>query len=435
MENPVMEAALAHRLLFPPVGVANPEVLVGHHPLTQRDADAAYWFGTLHYQEHSHQEVLRRMWAIIWHGGLWARHKGAWTPWHDGGLPVASCLSHGGRVLVQLRRDSGEGVWNWLWGGSKYAVVQPETRSGATHDVEFGTFDVMPDGRHRRVREIKKRLGGRSGAHFGINLAGGGLGFINPVSDNVILADGRHGHLYIFYVAPTPETAGALMFAAEDTAPYDRTDFKLNQAFGWAAAVGLLPLTVLDLASGGGTLHQPWSPGLRGIFPRGQAPIPTYHGLGASGKYSITGGGKFKALAKRYPDLNLPTGDDAMFVNPPASVWEKLLNNELAFDEEDLGDPPPAPQMAAPDMPTQEEFKTATYVSALHKRNKWLTAMDKSLDEYYHPTHASKRRAILDRFWHDGRQYLNDPSQGDPPKVRAQVQEFISIASRLAQMV
>jgi len=425
-----VNAAMAHQKLYHFAGLPNPVAPAGTGQLStksvndQYEADAAYWYGTLAHEEvNSTFDLLHRVWAIIWHGGLWMKeHGGTWKSWHDADIPIAACLSHGGRVLVQLPRASGDPdrIWHWLWGDH-----EPETRQAATHGVELGKFEDMPDGRPKCVREIKGKGGG--GKHFGVNFSGGGFGFINPISGNPIVGDGRHGHLYICYVAPTAETRGAIMFGAEDTAPIDRATKTLGQTIGIGVSVGLLPLTLIEILVGEGRKFQPVSPWLKGAFPKGQT--GAYHAFGVSGKYSLTGGEKFSTLAEIQPTLSVPAGNDSLFVNPPAALWERLITGDLSFKVQWLGyspDPPPLNLPSETAMPSQKEFAAATYVSPLHVRNKWLKEMDKCLNAYKGSPGGVGRHPLTD-FIGFGKKYLGD-HKGEPDKVIAKVKEYIKTA-------
>ncbi|MFP4307137.1 MAG: hypothetical protein ACLFPR_03240 [Desulfococcaceae bacterium] len=394
-------------------------------PKEQYVADVAYWYGTLLKPGSSWKgDLLKRMWAMIWYGGLWMRsgESGVWKAWAHTNLPIASCLSHGGRVLVQLTRDEGSGqVWDWLWGGQR-----AQSRLAGTHGVAFGHYGSMPDGRPKYVKETKS---GKPGTHFGVNFAGGGDGNINPISGKRISENGRHGHLYICYVAPTREKRGALLFGAEDTAPIDRADVQANQIIGGIVGnVPLLPLSILDLSTGGGWKRQPLSPGLRSVFPKGQT--GAYHAWGVSGSHSLTGGQKFKKLYKKL-HLDVPSGNDQVFVNPPVDVWEKLLNNELTFDIHDLGKTPPAvsPRIVHV-MPTRDQFYKATYVGKLHRRNQHLRNMGKLLERYSKLTDFEDRTEILMEFYWEAYEYLR--TSKDPRSVKEKVKEYAKMAVDLS---
>jgi hypothetical protein len=232
----------------------------------------------------------------------------------------------------------------------------------------------MPDGRPKRVQETKS---GQSGTHYGINIAGGGAGNKNPVSGKIIADNGRHGHLYICFVPPTASEYGAILFGAEDSAPIDRADTHTHKVVGGALGntVGL-GFSILDFITGAGWARQPVSPGLRAAFPRGQT--GAYHAFGVSGDYSLTGGKKFKKLAKMH--LPVPSGNDQMFLNPPRRLWEDLCASRLTFNINDLGDvPPPLAAGIAKVMPKSKHFYEETAVGPFHRRNENLRAMDELL--------------------------------------------------------
>jgi len=390
-------------------------------PAEQYKADVAYWYGTVTSAGQTWKsDLLTRMWALMWHGGLWMRGRaGSWQAWSDADMPIASCLSHGGRVLVQLTRNADEAVWRWLWGRDPTTdkAVNPQGRHAATHGIQVAWCGLMPDGRPKHVRETKK---GGGGGHFGVNVAGGGLNNTNPISGNRITDDGRHGHLYIYYVKPTLAERGALLFGAEDSAPIDRAKTQWNQAIGgFFGNTVLLPLTLIDLATGGGSHHQPWSPGLRSAFPKGQT--GAYHAIGASGKYSLTGGKKFKTLAK--VNVNVPFGNDCMFVNPPVDVWQSLLDGTLTFNRNDLGSPPPKrSDRSVLALPSAKEFKKDTYVGKLHSRDERLKNMDRILTTFEADSEDSDRSALLDDFIYEATMYL--AQSHDPESTKAKVQGY-----------
>lgn len=192
--------------------------------------------------------------------------------------------------------------------------------------------------------------------------------------------------------------------------------------------VPLLAVTLLDLGTGGGWKRQPFSPGLRSIFPKGQT--GAYHALGCSGKYSLTGGQKFKNMAKKL-HLDVPTGNDQLFVNPPVDVWQKLLNNNLTFDINDLGDsPPPVSPKIVQVMPTKDQFYNATKVNVFHTRNPHLKRMDNLLVDYSKLSDFDSRSKILVAFYWEGVEYLRTST--DPMSIKQKVKGYCSLAVDLS---
>ena len=333
----------------------------GGAELVQQGLDVAYWFGTVN----SHpNDMLKRLFAILWHGGMMWRSKPkdrSWQPWAATEYPIASCLAHGGRLLIEY--PSHLPVWDWLWGPREKKIE----RKAATHGILYfkdkdREIEQVGDQCWKHTYEIKTSpftWDKGQGKHFGVNLAGGGAGEISPYSGNAIQADGRHGHLYMYHVLKRNRGFGAILVGAEDSAPLDCTSRTWGQFFG-LATINLvsLPLTVTDVMTGGGIKRQPLSPGLRLTLPQGQT--GAFHAFGVSGDYSFTGSEKFKKLGKKEKTVSgwnlwskskpagpsfgrVPTGNDCIFVNPPDIIWEQLLENRLGFDKRDLGRYPPLP--------------------------------------------------------------------------------------------
>lgn len=398
------------------------EGLENNEPPIQYERDVAFWYGTLMQgagpgeQNRWKTELLKRMWGIIWFGGLWMKHNNTWYPWGHGDLPIACCLSHGGRVLVEVPDDR---VWIWLWEGHP-----PETRKGATHDVQFGDFEKMPDDLRKQVKEIKVHKLIADPIHFGVNIAGGGVNEVHPISVTHITDDGRYGHLYICYRRPLPPKVGAIMFGVEDCAPVDRAVKKTHQK---VAQYVLLPAEILIFPVGIATLvdaattsgHKPLS---GPFFPKGQ--MGAYHGLGGSGTWSVTGGQKFKNMRGQ----KVPQGDDSMYVNPPHTVWDGLIAGHMRFEAEFLGLCRPPSTI---EMPLKSDFQRMTNDGVFHIRKNHLKQMDKIVEAY----HVSRDERILSNFIMCGEDYeqfcISNPKQADSPRVRHEVRRNVELARKL----
>lgn len=337
--------------------------------------DVAWWYGAMTYATAGNISILRRLFAVIWHGGLYYRPKhGTWKPWSQTGMPIATALSRSGGVVVQYEdrpfqlNDQASTLWRWI-----FAEKQPDIRSHATHGIEFGNYGVMPNGRPKNYKENKKDNGG----HFGINLAGGGLGNRNIITGNRILEDGRHGHLYFCHTAASAVNPGGFLVKAESSAPLDTADGLFWNSPFWrenptlrgcliVASPIWLPLwtagAIVDTVTLGGIARQPVGIGAGALYP--QAQTGDFHALGVSGERGITGGRKFKETVTR--TTNVPYGDngyDVMFVNPSADTVDRLIRGQLTFDIDDLGRSPPPP--AATSRMTNRKRVDAVLVAAL----------------------------------------------------------------------
>jgi len=377
-----------------PLGKRGPKDLKNRPLKTQYIWDVAYWYGTLIRGNRAKEwktDLLKRMWTIIWFGGLWRKnHSGAWCPWENTDMPIATCLSHGGRVLVELPYDAGLGalIWQWLWAGH-----DTQTRLAATHGAVEGYLS-LPHGPLKHMRETAEAGGGN---HFGVNIASGGYGNIDPISGNRIDDKGKFGHLYIYYLAPTDGTYGALMFGAEDSSPMDRSK----------------PVRFIPAAGQTGHVH--W--------------------FGGSGPYSLTGGEKLKKLSLTSGDV--PTGDDSMFVNPSREAWNSFIGGKQSFKPDDLGHSPPPAAYPPPDyhafelIPPVNVFQKATYVRALHRRDSILQLMDKELEIFHSKDNVRIQKSALDRFIQFGFFYISQKK--DSENLQAVVEGFIQRAKSFEQ--
>jgi len=364
------------------------DYLKGRPLATQYEWDAAYWYGTLVKGMPGpwKNDFLRRMWTIIWFGGLWRKNReGQWRPWAETDMPIATCLSHGGRVLVELpnNADLGARIWQWLWAGHA-----PQTRWAATHGVKEEGCLSLPGGTLKHLRET----GGASGGHhFGVNIASGGYGNRDPMTGNTIVDNGKFGHLYVYYLSPTGGTYGALLFGAEDSAPIDRA--------------------------------------YPHFFVRGQT--GHLHTFGDSGAYSLTGGEKFKKLSMTSDAV--PTGNDSMFVNPSWEAWQRFLNGQDIFDVADLGHSPPLPgfSSAVVVIPQVKEFQKATYLRRGHIRHDDLRNMDKQLEVFHSTPNLQKQIDALGTFISLGELYMKWHSES--ASLKAVVDGYVQGARSFQQ--
>lgn len=135
----------------------------------QRDAET--WLETLRSPGvEARGNILRRLFTVLRYGGLILRHSNSkdsnpkdtqWRSWYTTGWPIATALSHGGRIIVQLPKRPSDSkskfdshFWKWLVAGddgqlSDYISTSTNgdqcarekklifKRLGATHGLEF----------------------------------------------------------------------------------------------------------------------------------------------------------------------------------------------------------------------------------------------------------------------------------------------------------
>ena len=354
-------SALASYRMYTSIGEWNPnglgmEAIKRYSELDCHSLDVAWWYGAMTNASAGNASIIRKLFAILWHGGLYYRpNQGVWRPWSDTRMPIATALSRSGGVVIQYENELGNNsLWQWL-----FAAQQPTARWAATHGIEYGNYGLMPNERPKNFKENKKN----NGNHSGINIAGGGRGNINIISGNRIAEDGRHGHLYFCHTEAARNRPGAFLVKAESSAPFDTAD-----GVGWSspfwrenpnlryALIAASPIWfgpwlaafAVDTLTGGGIVRQPLP--LAAGFAYPQAQTGDFHALGVSGERGVTGGKKFKSMVNF--GGTIPFGDggyDCMFVNPDDQTVDDLRTGAKGFDEDDLAKSPPAPAAARAD--------------------------------------------------------------------------------------
>lgn len=183
------------------------------------------------------EEIVQNLFKVVRYGGLMCcpdPKTGAYSPWP---YNIASCISHGGRVLIQIGKVSpleksgtDHSFWRWFRGAS------PLAKRVGTHSVKrYGDqYQVLANDRLRYVKEtggaskgagqFVKQLGQRSGnldveASFGMNIALGGFGTRSEGRGRIVTDDGTFGHMYVFYIPPSHTECGAILVGVEGEEP------------------------------------------------------------------------------------------------------------------------------------------------------------------------------------------------------------------------
>lgn len=187
--------------------------------------DVGMWYGAL---KSDSTGTLGRIFQTLYYGGLFVYRDNGYVPWAGFRTAIAVALSHGGRVIFQLPaqpKNANDVFWQWLTAGNSGI----RSRGGGTHYLAVHDSVQAQLGQGRALylsEEGGNKAAARSmapdgGKHYGFNIALGGAGERNPWSGQVIQADGSHGHLYLYYRAPTEIRMGGIMIGCEGSQPPD----------------------------------------------------------------------------------------------------------------------------------------------------------------------------------------------------------------------
>eukprot|EP00818_Percolomonas_sp_WS_P002321 CAMPEP_0117442572 /NCGR_PEP_ID=MMETSP0759-20121206/4224_1 /TAXON_ID=63605 /ORGANISM="Percolomonas cosmopolitus, Strain WS" /LENGTH=504 /DNA_ID=CAMNT_0005234471 /DNA_START=62 /DNA_END=1576 /DNA_ORIENTATION=- len=385
----------------------------------QTKRDAELWYQTLkHPGLESRGMMLRRLFCIMRFGGLFYRcnsHvKGKksdkqqqftefdpetgepmtkdeayhWRPWYKNDWPIATVLSHGGRLVIQLPKGKSElskkvnnqsqfdyTFWTWLITGevdgdlSQFISTAKSgdqchmegkilfKRLGATHGLSFvpqdGDPDFVPLPKEQLKLPFKKKkvlveektsgfnlrdtklLGTgeyvlRHHRHWGGNIPLGGDGLKRGITGQMVRANGSHGHLYMYIMTPKKDQYGGMMVGLE------------GSEWGKYSAVG------------------------------------DYHGVSAkSSPYSPSFG--YKWHAKKHTDLtsvNGPGKYDCMYVDL-SDGWEFLIEKFKTWRDEWVKETS-LPTLEDPKWKDLEENRPRT-IKKSHLSASRLTSWDKTL--------------------------------------------------------
>jgi hypothetical protein len=198
----------------------------------QFELDAAMWYGAI--LKGPNRRVTLRLFHLFYYAGvIYKAGTGAddWEDWEDNSFGnLASLLSHGGRVLVQIPTipNGGGRLWNWL---QQEDAILP--RGYATHGIAHCAAFPLIRGHKGYLAEKGGKFVGKwqsikghvQGRHFAFNVALGGEGNRNPFSASnddtknhytPIKGDGLNGHVYINYMPPTNGDVGGMLVGCEN---------------------------------------------------------------------------------------------------------------------------------------------------------------------------------------------------------------------------
>ncbi|WP_052344942.1 eCIS core domain-containing protein [Planktothrix rubescens] len=189
-------------------------------------------------QTESANSILRRIFIIL-HDGLKYREDQKQNIFKDWDESVAVALSHGGRVMINLppiKQDENENEFiQWLFGASPesdltrkpqsynkikdpnnksdHYKAKVDTRIASSHNVKVTESSLEEE--KSNTFDVKGKTGLKSTIkHYGMDIPLGGLGNEDLAGD-VILPDGRHGHIYIYYRPPSLTLPGSVLIGAE----------------------------------------------------------------------------------------------------------------------------------------------------------------------------------------------------------------------------
>lgn len=159
----------------------------------------------------------------------------------ENNLPVCSYLAHGGRIKIEIPKNSDDKMINWLTSGDKNldgksrkqdqlkALTEGKivyNRSAATHDVNRKKIK----GEYQLVEKKGFLIGAQDFVlnkffsvktkHYGVDLAlNAKFGGQDSLGNTVAKPDGDHGHLYIHYKPATSRKPGSILIGIEGAAP------------------------------------------------------------------------------------------------------------------------------------------------------------------------------------------------------------------------
>jgi hypothetical protein len=169
------------------------------------------------------QDVMKRIFMLV-QSSVLTRTKDS----ENEKLPsmnIASLLSHGGRLIIQVPPLSEENpdsdtLIDALFPGKSRALFQ--NRTFATHALEIVNnavveIDLKPEGKinYPKVYEYQQKK-----RNYGMDI---GVSYKGAAA-----AKGQNGHVYLHWMPPTPNAPGGLMIGVETCAPGEKNPYGVS---------------------------------------------------------------------------------------------------------------------------------------------------------------------------------------------------------------
>eukprot|EP01080_Neovahlkampfia_damariscottae_P007979 gene7979-12444_t len=225
----------------------------------QINRDVKLWRLTLnHPGNDSRKGLLRRIFLTLRYGNfLFSSKEGEWKYWSQTNWPIATALSHGGRILIQTPllsnslndKERDHTFWNWLITGSiegdlsKFVSTlttgdEAENedkilfkRLAATHSIDYkdkNNIEIINGEVQKNIYETKtmgfnfrdtKVFSNEDHSlqhhrHWGFNIPLGGHDQESFLGEK-ISANGEYGHFYLYYMSPSSKRNGGILIGLE----------------------------------------------------------------------------------------------------------------------------------------------------------------------------------------------------------------------------
>lgn len=222
--------------------------------------DSKLWYLTMKSPgNEKRKEIIQRIFTVIRYGNLHIKtSEGKFIEFSELGFPIATAISHGSRVIIQLPKtkldnnsEKDQSFWKWLITGNKDGnlgtyITSSTTgneaeehgrllfkRYAATHGIHQASeeeIEKLPNGKMKYVVEEKtiglnlrdtkilvpKEYVLLYHRHYGMNIPFGGNGNTTIFNEN-ISANGEFGHFYFYTKPSSNDKNGVVMIGLEES--------------------------------------------------------------------------------------------------------------------------------------------------------------------------------------------------------------------------